>query len=587
MEWYLTYKGERKRFAEWGIGHVVRKLKNQATDLVTLQVEGRGLGDPVLFEPNEELTIDQDGEHWFRGRVTQTPVFGNVSGEAQQYTLSGSWWYLEQIIYQQNWMEPTNPDDEESTLKEVAKSHLILGQDVNGLALTIGEQIHDVIDYVNRAMGTSVIQLAENFELAVNIPFDECKDLSCAEVIKRLLRWVPDVVTFFDYTQNVPVLHILRRAQLLPVTFNVSQLSSYRLIPRQDLLVPSVVLKFEKTHRNSGNSWKTVEVQKYPETATGQELQALVMTIELEGTQSSYVQQTMETSLIQMNSATWWKNHLPGLKDVQNLTITEPSRGGSLPNEVLSGTVADWMRCRAESDIVRAKISYETEEEVVSQRAVAVKINTTDARSKTYRDLVSFTSEETVPQDLAQRVYEGVSVLQYEGQLVTEQPEVTGSFLGKVINLIGGRSEWETMQAVIQSVEEILDTGKTTLTLGPAKHLGPDDLSELTKSNRWRFSTRNASSRHTAVASGSAYVEQGKFSQVENSSYGPGRYSKLTFYDPNNEGRKISIDTSALEKAYTVQFREEDVSDSGVLKKRYSLASEPFSSDVGVNYDDL
>jgi hypothetical protein len=52
--------------------------------------------------------------------------------------------------------------------------------------------------------------------------------------------------------------------------------------------------------------------------------------------------------------------------------------------------------------------------------------------------------------------------------------------------------------------------------------------------------------------------------------------SKLSFCDQANSDRKIFIDTSELDVDATVRLRQEDVSDSGMLKKRYSLASEPF-----------
>jgi hypothetical protein len=307
------------------------------------------------------------------------------------------------------------------------------------------------------------------------------------------------------------------------------------------------------------------------------ELGSLVMTIELEGTQSTYIKQDVETALIQITSEVWWQNHLPGLGNVSNFTVQNPTREGTLPNELVSGSVANWMNCSVEENIVSAKISYETEDEIVHDREVAVKINTTNAQSKTYRSLVSYVGEETVPENLAENIYQSVSPLQYEGKIRLIHKEIFGTFLGKVINIAGGREEWETMNAVVQTVEEHLDAGETTILLGPPKHLGPDDLSELTKSNRYRFSSRNFHSRSTAEAGGNSYVEQGKYGRVENTSYGPGKMGKLSFSDPTNADRKISIDIGELDVDATVCLRQEDVADSGVLKKRYTLSSEPFT----------
>ncbi|MDR1906823.1 MAG: hypothetical protein LBQ03_01205 [Puniceicoccales bacterium] len=576
MTWKLQYEGEEKTLAKWGICDMVRKLKNQSVDSVTFRIPGNTIDEPLTFGPKKIIQIFYGESLWFTGVVTKTPIYGSAAEEFHEYALSGPWWYLDNMIYQQTWKEPIDPSDDGSALGDVKKSHLILGQNSDGEAITIGEQLRDVVDYVNAALGQDVIALSEDMDLPVYIPFDECKDLSCAEVIRRLLRWIPDTVTFFDYTQTVPVLHITRRGQLPELSLDIHHLSEFYFVPRYDLQIQAVVLKFEKTHKSSGKSWKTVEIQRYPADATGLELQSLVMTIGLEGSQSTHIKQDVETELIQINSETWWQKHLPGLKNVSNFVVQEPAREGSLPNELLSGSVAAWMNCEVEQDVVTAKVSYETEDEVVYNREVAVKINTTDAQSKIYRSLVSYIGEENVPTNLAQNIYESVSVLQYEGKIRQVCREISGSFLGKIINITGGRMEWESMGAVVQTVEERLDTGEITIILGPAKHLGPDDLSELTKSNRNRISSRNFYARSTAEAGGNAYVEQGKYGRIENTSYGPGKMSKLSFCDPSNADRKIFIDTGELDVDTIVCLRQEDVSDSGTLKKRYTLSSEPF-----------
>jgi hypothetical protein len=576
MTWTLKYEGEEKTLAEWGIGDVSRRLSNQSMDTVTFKIPGNTIDAPLQFAPRKVIQIFQDEQLWFTGIVTKTPIYGSASEEFHRYTLSGPWWYFDNLIYQQIWKEPVNPNDADSTLENVQKSHLILGQNADGDAITIGEQLEDIIDYVNTAVGEPVVAFAEDIDLPIYIPFDECKDLSCGEVIRRLLRWAPDVITFFDYTETVPVLHILRRSQLASSMLNIGDLNEFHFVPRYDLQIQAVVLKFEKTHKSSGKSWKTVEVQRYPSNATGMELGSLVMTIELEGTQSTHIKQDVETALIQITSETWWQKHLPGLGSVSNFTVEDPDREGTLPNELVSGSIAAWMNCSVEEDIVSAKISYETEDEIVHNREVAVKINTTDAQSKSYRSLVSYIGEETVPASLAGNIYQSVSVLQYEGKIRLVNEEISGAFLGKVINIAGGREDWEAMNAVVQTVEEYLDRGETIIVLGPAKHLGPDDLSELTKSNRYRFSSRNFYSRSTAEVGGNSYVEQGKYGRVENTSYGPGKMSKLSFSDPSNADRKIFIDIGELGVDATVCLRQENVSDSGVLKKRYTLSSEPF-----------
>jgi hypothetical protein len=66
---------------------------------------------------------------------------------------------------------------------------------------------------------------------------------------------------------------------------------------------------------------------------------------------------------------------------------------------------------------------------------------------------------------------------------------------------------------------------------------------------------------------------------VDNTSFGPRKYKMIKFADTNNLGRAIQIDTIDIAiSAVIVEFCGEGVTESGILKKRYSLASESYSS---------
>jgi hypothetical protein len=191
---------------------------------------------------------------------------------------------------------------------------------------------------------------------------------------------------------------------------------------------------------------------------------------------------------------------------------------------------------------------------------------------------MSLTTAETIPSNLAEQIYDAVNPLQYDGSVVLVAEEVSKDFFGKTLNISGGQLAWEGMSATIQEVTENLDSGKIRIKFGPAKHLGAADLAELTRSGRLLFESRGYGERITAEASGNGVVEQGIFARVDNTSFGTGKYKMIRFVDPVNSGRTVQIDASDIEvNTATVKFREEYVCDSGVLKKRYSLASEPYS----------
>ena len=577
MAWTLSYNGVVADIADYNITNVRRIRKNLLTDKVTFDIPKKSLLEPSTFEQNSIITIFHNNIKWFEGIVTQIPLYCSHDQETDKYELSGAWWYLENLIYQQAWKQPVDPTDTSTDLYDVYKSRVILGQDISGKAITIGDQISDVIRYAN-SCGARIS--AGNISLPVNIPLDECKDLSCAEVIRRLLRWIPDTVAIIDYYTDIPVINFQRRQQLENITIDLQQqISSLTIQPRYDLQVSSVILTFETTNTTNGKSWKEAIVQKWPTNASGKELKSLILTINLEGTKSTYVIQDIETNPILLTSIEWWKSHVPSISkiDDHNITINNISRTNDLPNELISGNIATWMDKTTATDIIRCKISYKDDNQAVIDREVAVRITATDAQTGTYKKLLSLTTAETIPNDLAEQIYHSVNMLQYDGQFTTIAKEATQDFFGKTINIINGKQEWETMYAIVQEVIEYLDDGKTMVKLGPSKHLGAADLAELTRSGRLLYSTRNASERTTAEATGNGTVEQGKYGRIDNTSFGTGRYKMIKFSDPEYSNKTVQIDTSDVNiTSATVKFREEDVCESGVLKKRYTLASEPF-----------
>ncbi|MDR1433081.1 MAG: hypothetical protein LBI61_01935 [Puniceicoccales bacterium] len=578
--WTLKYNDSVGSLSSFGVADLRRIRKNLLTDRVTFRVDGDSLLSLPTFTANAPLEIFYGDSRWFAGIITQTPLHCSPGGEEYTYEVSGGWWYLENLIFQQAWKEPIDPTASSPTLGDVYKSRVILGQDLSSARITIGEQIADVVSY---AISCGANLAIGNIDIPVLIPFDECKDLSCADVIRRLLRWVPDTVYRIDYASAVPEISFLRRSQMAQVSVNLStSVEEFSIQPRYDLQIPAVVLKFEITNATNGKTWKESIAQKHPIDCTGTELKAIVLTINLEGSKANYVIQNIVTEPIDTSSVSWWKAHVPSMGNIpsESISVGGVSRTSSLPNELISGNVANWMDQTTQTDVVRCKISYADASEAIVDREVAVRIIATDATSGTYKKLTSLATAETVPENLAEQIYAAVNPLQYDGYVVTVSSEIGEDYFGKVLNISGAQPVWETMGAVIQEVSEWVDSGKILVKFGPAKHLGAADLAELTRSGRLLFESRNYNERITAEATGNGAVEQGIYSRVDNTSFGTGKYKMIKFVDPANSGKSVQIDASDMETVVdaAVKFREEDVCESGILKKRYSLASEPYTT---------
>jgi hypothetical protein len=97
----------------------------------------------------------------------------------------------------------------------------------------------------------------------------------------------------------------------------------------------------------------------------------------------------------------------------------------------------------------------------------------------------SVTLGEIVPYGLAGYIYNIAHIPQYEGAYTIQETEITDQVpLGNNLNLTGSLAEWATMAACVQQISYDLTAGRTSLTFGPAAHLGAKDFVERLRVNR-------------------------------------------------------------------------------------------------------
>lgn len=590
--WTLIYKGEEKTFKDWGLSGLERTLCSQNMDTVRFEDSLSTLGGVDRFEPESTVMIKRDGVGWFRGVITKSPALGRAEGEGRTYQVSGPWWYLKNLVYQQKWQQAVSHEERESVLRPVLKGRVVLGQGDGGEAITTGAQLAAILKYAIDA--GAPMQLAP-IDLDLYFPFDEVRDLTCAEALRRLLKWHPDVVTYFDYTSEVdgeivPALHLVKRKDLATKTLDAGALESVKLEPRPDLKVPAVVIKYEKTHREEATSWSTTEVDAYPRSALSKpDFKSLVLTVELEGSRSHYVRQKVEVEPLDMESPQWWKNHVPALRDVpiEQIQIEEPQRSGSerYENELISGVLAPWMKVGYRRESVTARLNWESDAEAVSGRVVTVRVVTTDARSKTYTKRLTTVPEEPVPEGLARRLYHALQKTFYEGKFAFVEEELSGQVhLGQKLSLLHGMAEWERMEATLSKIHEKVDTGRTEVTLGISGYEKAVTLIELLRTHRGRKASVHFGSRASGYSVLGSVLEQGTVSKLEHSGVGPGYYKKLLFRDVVAEraGRRHRMELNLADvpesapEALTVRLREITICEAGEERKMLVLASESY-----------
>lgn len=553
MNWTLKAGELEKTFADWGLANAKIRLVSQGEDSVAFVGPGLAFdADPLLAigagievwrdrEPSDEGFTG--GTRVFVGEVTAVPVFGSGREEGQGYQCLGPWQALNELVFQQTWFLAVDPEDPDSSIVGGLQSRATLFQGQNGLKQSLGTQIAEVVAY---AVSKGVqIQLASDVvtNFPVTPPFDGVLDATCAEVLKKCLRWAPDAVTWFDYATTPPTLHVARRAQLAAaeVACVGAPLESFNLRARPDLVAPCVVLKYERVHTVDGIAWREIVRDIFPEDADEGQRRALVATIDLEGSSTTRTYASIECRAFAPGARSWWAARYSPMRDERvtldrfagwwlefddesilmpdGFVIGPAGCAASrvtleqLQYELVKGQVAPWMLgagAKVVSATVRAEMDYtfyrgEGLEQSVKKKVTTARVTLTSLPSGTYSTVEAATPAEDVPTGLAQQLYAAAGELHFEGGVTLTDRECPVFALGKALNLTGGRAEWASMRALVQSIDLDIDAGKTQLRFGPPTHLGPDDLIELLRFNRQRRVVLGFSSR----ASGKSVLGDG------------------------------------------------------------------------------
>ncbi|MCW5557321.1 MAG: hypothetical protein KIT22_05750 [Verrucomicrobiae bacterium] len=577
--WTAEYDGVIKTLAEWGMSQPRRLLQSLGVDTFECLAPALPVDGEPIWAPGATVVIRRDGVAEFIGTVQRVPVFATSQIEGQRYQLANAWSDLDSLVYQQEWYLQVDPAHPEESLVGGLQSRVVLFQGINGVKLSIGAQVADVVAYA-ASCGVQ-IQLAADVAAALPItpPFDEGLDLTCGEVIRKVLRWVPDAITWWDYTTTPPTLNVGRRGALLAVDVSLQgpPLASLSIIPRHDLLAPGVVLKYERTHSLDGVIWREVVRDVYPAGADERVPGTVVATIDLEGSSVTHSSATIVTRPFAPATVEWWREREPTLRDPYiavtrldpNFTITDESgyeMGPALPehddtwmawtNEVVKGQIAPWMlgpgkvavsaTVSTQCDTAYAPPGWDVQalRQNKHGQPLSARVTLTNLASGTYKTIESATEAEDVPVGIAQEIWAAAGTLQYEGSLTVMAEEVLATpSIGHRLNITGGRPEWASANALIQSVDDDIEAGARTVNFGPPSQLGPADLVELLRFNRQRRISIGWSSRMTGRAPAGGDTPLGEVAANHDSAMGhSGVTSLLSVAEVSDTGYKRAVE---------------------------------------------
>ena len=408
---------------------------------------------------------------------------------------------------------------------------LILGLDVSGAFITAGAVITEMLQYVLDSFTANGLEPA--FQIgAIDpgylIPLDEVKDVTCTEVFRKMARWMPDCMQWFDYTTTPPTIHFRLGGSGGTATLTVGKpplVSLGEIKPLNDLVAPAVVIHYELTTTVNGAASLTLLTDAAPAGATGREFGTVVLTIPVRGQSSTSVQQRINTTAIKDQvGASGLVAYLAGRcaalgADVNDsnitadgITITSCTRGladdtaekydpdtgeyaadadydDSLGFELVDGAFTDWMvkNYALKKQVHRIIFEWTADSgsddapNVSGTKKGAFDLVATNASGQVYTAMTNYNQGDTVPAGLAASYLATLAKLHWSGQVeLIEQTAgklAPSATLGSFLNIAGSaNAAWATMNALVVGEQVQASTGRTTLTLGPPMHLSPQDL---------------------------------------------------------------------------------------------------------------
>ena len=271
--WTLHDGIVEKSFAAWGLKDLHRQQTSQANYSVTFTGQRLPFDGTPLFTYGQTVTIKRNGINWFTGPVVSIPTEGTEASESISYEVASPWHYLENITFQQEWANYNG-----SGYTKDYCTHVYLGQRVTwppevtphetpprytGAPVTVyADTATALADILTWARGCAPGKFDFDPSMpAVLFPIDEARDINCAEAIRRVTKWLRDLVIWWDFTPAIPILHFSRRSATANTTAGLTDatlaigkrpLASVKLTPRYDLQVPAVVIRYEATQEING-----------------------------------------------------------------------------------------------------------------------------------------------------------------------------------------------------------------------------------------------------------------------------------------------------------------------------------------------
>ena len=530
-------------------------------DVDTLNVVGIPAG---LLQAGDTVAVAYLGATVFQGTVERiVDRRGRGYDRVQDVTCQGPWGRMNRLVFRQQWGVGT---------AQFSSSRVILNQMATGLPQNMAAQLSEIISFAAAKCGFAAGTIQAD---TLVLPADEARDITCADAIRRMLRFHPKRIVRFDYSGSAPALEIVE-----PSGDDASYVASIPNTQREYVYnahpVSCVDIATDATDILLSDGSSAIQHQTWPEDADTTDLDCLHVTIPLApgsaGTTTESFDSVTEDMPTSMNDAIWWKNKHPRLANVPNSAFgvydgdrspaNYPRIAKSTKGELeAAGLHCEVSRCSCKC---RIRTADDEEEDIV----LTMDFLTTDATTRryTWQTGSSWTAGETLPDGLARAIYE-----QRSGSLLNERMTIR---LGSSFPQLGDMADG----LYLQSFDVDLADLTARLEFGQPEHLSVENMRSLLNGFRQRGYAENAVLR--SGAGGGEEDEDdasGGIPPIASSEWSPGKKSKTTIAASGSDsGGKIVLDSSDVGTDKEAKIREITIVASGGKEKKVKvLATEP------------
>lgn len=576
-------------------------FRSRAADSLSLP------GLPAGFlQAGDAVEAYYDGVRVFRGLPsTWTSRLGRGDTALQDAVVLGPWSVLDRLQYRQQWAAADSGT--------AATTRVILNQGATADShLTVAQGLSAILSFAAAAAPDEIAAGTVSVASAT-LPFDETRDITCAQAADRLLRYFTETVSRVDYSAagGPPSVSFLRPSPSTDAAWTATVPKSAVRETHDAHPCKGVVLEVETVSTVNGNENRmtnyycagTVNGSPVTKDTAGPDILRAYICLEGTATETQYQTIEVEAETVgDITSAAWWISKHPRLSGLtaNQVAITDATRssGSSSSNypRIATNGAGDLeafgYHAMAENFTCKAKItvSHPSDSGLVDEEEnilLSMMFVTTNATAGTHRRRVSRlrTEGEALPAGGGDELAAAI-LAQRSGALASAEMDIV---LGDSLPRIG--DAWSGL--VLQEIDIDCAARTASCAFGRPAYLDPGDMRSLMTGFRQRATTRHSRRRHNYEPSASAEdIATGGIPPLRATEWEPGRKTKTAIRA--SSGAHINLDPSLVSEGASasgnaIKLKPRDVyvvvDDNGTKKAKLAkvLCGEAFgnAADLG------